>query len=108
MKLQDLNLQNLLKKSDIAEIIDFNGKIRYYTEFNIHEEKCVTFWRDGHYSFSIRLDEEIILTNYNTQIQTKNEEGFVVFITFHQFRPIDLNCPTEVKNEGLYPLIVGP
>lgn len=109
MKLQDLNLEDLLKKSDIAEIIDFNGKIHHYNDFNIYDkDKCLVFWRDGHYSFAIMLDEEIVLANNNTQIQTVDEENMKVFVTFNKFRPIDLNCPAEVKNEGLHPLIVGP
>ena len=108
MKLQDLNLEDLLKKSDIVEIVDFDSKIRYYTDFNIHNNKCLVFWRDGHYYFSIMLDEEIILANENTQIQTVDEENMKVYITFNKFRPIDLNCPAEVNNEGFSSLVIAP
>lgn len=109
MKLQDLNLQVLLQKSDVVEIIDFNGKIRHYNDFNIYDkDKCLVFWRDGHYSFAIMLDEEIVLANNNTQIQTVDEENMKVFVTFNKFQPIKVNNPAELDDEGFSALVVAP
>lgn len=109
MKLHDLNLQELLKKSDNAEIIDFDGKIRHYNDFNIYDkDKCLVFWRDGHYSFAIMLDEEIVLANNNTQIQTVDEENMKVFVTFNKFQPIKVNNPAELDDEGFSALVVAP
>ena len=112
MKLQDLNLENLLKKTDVMELIDVNGKIRHFTEFTLDHPNLLTFWRESHYVCHVGLDEEIILTNKNYQIQTVDEEGQKIWLTFCKFDAIllgdeNVNPPGRADNECLEALKVS-